>query len=739
LEARPATVELMILERGALLNNRYRIVEILGQGGMGSVYRAVDENLGVEVAVKDNLFTTEEYARQFHREAIILANLRHPNLPRVTDHFIIENQGQYLVMDYIEGEDLRQRMDRIGLLSDEEVILIGSAICDALEYLSTRNPPVIHRDIKPGNVKISPHGQIFLVDFGLAKVLMDSQSTTTGARAMTPGYSPPEQYGTARTDHRSDIFSLGATLYAALTGSIPEDALARAMDQADLTPVRRLNQRVSRRLATVIEKSLSVYPDERYQSAEEFKQALWSALPNNRRKNGEIIVPPPPMVEDGPLDGDGLPEPASAPELLPRAPNRSPLPRPISTPSGQGIESQRPKTRPRRRRRTNWGCILVFVFVGLILVAGSLLMYDPSLMYQVRAWIAPPVPVQPSATSTLTPAPTLTVTPDLPTPTIRPLVKLSTTPSPLPSLSPTPTPSQTPLPTPTFTPLPTDIGGGSGQIAFASDFDGTPQIYTVNLDGSGLQKLTSMVEGACQPVWSPDGMRLAFISPCLANQDQYPDSTIYLINRDGKGLTPLLTGGLGNFDPAWSPDGSQIAYTSLSNVKRPRVFLYTFADKSVKRLSDTYSRDKQPAWSPDGKQIAFVTDRKGISQIWIMDQDGTNQKQFSYSTQYDSHPDWSPDGKWILFTQMQTPAGIPRVVVVPYGVSIQDYKEYPLGQDRVPMRDARYSPDGYWIAAEAWPDLGHKVYIMSSSGAGRTSLNTNSRGDFDPDWEPIPR
>src|SRR5512142_1467313 len=125
----------MTLERGTLLHKRYRIVEILGQGGMGSVYRAIDENLGVEVAVKDNLFTTEEYARQFRREAVILASLRHPNLPRVTDHFVIEGQGQYLVMDYIEGEDLRQRMDRVGVISEEEAILIGAAMCDALSYL----------------------------------------------------------------------------------------------------------------------------------------------------------------------------------------------------------------------------------------------------------------------------------------------------------------------------------------------------------------------------------------------------------------------------------------------------------------------------------------------------------------------------------------------------------------------------------------------------------------------------
>src|SRR5512139_1594261 len=231
----------MALEPEALLNNRYRIVEILGQGGMGSVYRAVDENLGVDVAVKDNFFTTEDYARQFRREATILAGLRHPNLPRVTDHFVIEGQGQYLVMDYIAGEDLRQRMDRLGMLPVEEVVKIGAAICDALDYLAACSPPIVHRDIKPGNVKIDPLGQIFLVDFGLAKILFGSQLTTTGARAMTPGYSPPEQYGSARTDARSDLYSLGATLYAALTGYVPEDALNRAIDQVHLSSIRKLN------------------------------------------------------------------------------------------------------------------------------------------------------------------------------------------------------------------------------------------------------------------------------------------------------------------------------------------------------------------------------------------------------------------------------------------------------------------------------------------------------------------
>src|SRR5512136_1448132 len=264
----------MTLEKDTLLHRRYRIVEILGQGGMGSVYRAVDENLGVDVAVKENLFTTDEYARQFRLEAVILANLRHPNLPRVSDHFVVGEQGQYLVMDFIEGEDLRQRMERSGPISEEEAILIGAAMCDALQYLHTRKPSVIHRDVKPGNVRITPDGHIFLLDFGLAKLVKDRQATTTGARAMTPGYSPPEQYGTARTDPRTDVYSLGATLYAALTGIIPEDALARAMDNVELTPLRKRNPKISRQLAQVVEKAMAVRPGDRFQTADEFRQAL---------------------------------------------------------------------------------------------------------------------------------------------------------------------------------------------------------------------------------------------------------------------------------------------------------------------------------------------------------------------------------------------------------------------------------------------------------------------------------
>jgi len=157
----------MPLENGYRLNQRYKIIDILGQGGMGAVYRAVDENLDVTVAIKENAFFSEDYARQFQREAKVLASLRHPNLPRVFDYFVIAQQGQYLVMDYIEGDDLRQWMNKEGVIPEIDVIQIGIEICNALIYLHSRTPPITHRDIKPGNIKITPEGEVILVDFGL--------------------------------------------------------------------------------------------------------------------------------------------------------------------------------------------------------------------------------------------------------------------------------------------------------------------------------------------------------------------------------------------------------------------------------------------------------------------------------------------------------------------------------------------------------------------------------------------
>lgn len=285
----------MTLENGYLLKGRYRILDILSKGGMGAVYRAVDENLDTTVAVKENLFLSEDFTSQFQQEAKIVASLRHPYLPRVFDYFVIGGQGQYLVMDYIEGEDLRQWMLREEGVSESDVLQIGIAICDALIYLHGQTPPIFHRDIKPGNIKITHDGEIILVDFGLVKVVRDKNVTTTATRAMTPGFSPPEQYGETSTDNRSDIFSLGATLYAALAGYLPENSLARATGKAQLSPLRSYQPHLSRQTAQVIEKALNLRFEDRWQTAQAFKDALskaLDALPVEKRTNAFLLPPP---------------------------------------------------------------------------------------------------------------------------------------------------------------------------------------------------------------------------------------------------------------------------------------------------------------------------------------------------------------------------------------------------------------------------------------------------------------
>jgi hypothetical protein len=764
----------LTLDRSTLLNNRYRIEEILGQGGMGSVYRAIDENLGVEVAVKENLFTTEEYARQFRREAVILASLRHPNLPRVTDHFVIEGQGQYLVMDYIEGEDLRQRMDRVGVISEDEAIIIGAAICDALSFLHSRTQPVVHRDIKPGNVKITSDGHIYLVDFGLAKILEGSQVTTTGARAMTPGYSPPEQYGTARTDHRSDLFSLGATLYAALTGAIPEDALARAMEQAELTTIRKRNPKISKRLASALEKALEIRPDYRCQTADELKQALLNSRSIPRQKTGEYMVEPPPEgYESAAAGGTGGPLGAGSlvGSLASSAAGSAALySSPASLVPSQPLRDPAYLRRKKRYRRQGfWSYLAVF---ALLLAAGGAFIYfsNPMLPGQALALFMPEDSQTPTSTP---PDPTQagapSWTPDF-TPSGQVGVGLSPQPTHTQASSPEPTaaPSSTPeaestapdemeteapaaeAPAPPTT-SPTDLpkGGGSGWIAFASDREGgVNQIYVVSVEGENAEneetfahRLTDFPEGACQPDWSPDGVHVVFISPCPRNQDLYPGSGLFIVDasRPEDEPVPLTRAPGGDFDPVWSPDGTRIAFTSLRDGGRPRIWVLDLATGQVDLISAPYSRDQQPAWSPDGQKIAFVSSSKGGAQIWVMDADGRNLKLVSSKpNQINFRPDWSADGSFILFTQLEQRGMIPHLVAVEYkGENIAEHVETVISPASIPAREGRYSPDGLWLVMESWPEgSNHDIWITTANFANGARLTLNPRFDFDPDWGP---
>jgi serine/threonine protein kinase len=250
----------MSLSTGQILHNRYRIVKLLGMGGFGAVYRAWDTTFSIPCAVKENLDISPGAQRQFMREAKMLRTLKHPNLPLVTDYFVIPEQGQYLVMDYVEGEDLFTKLEEVNApLTETQVLSWIEQICDALTYLHSQSPPIIHRDIKPANIRITPDGKATLVDFGIAKVYDSQLQTTAGARAVTPGYSPLEQYGQGTTDARTDIYAMGATLYHLLTGVKPPESVERVTGDTLETPAM-LNPGLSPGTVAAIMGAMQIQP-----------------------------------------------------------------------------------------------------------------------------------------------------------------------------------------------------------------------------------------------------------------------------------------------------------------------------------------------------------------------------------------------------------------------------------------------------------------------------------------------
>ncbi|MGH9873595.1 MAG: protein kinase domain-containing protein [Pyrinomonadaceae bacterium] len=269
------------LAADTLLQNRYRIVRQLGRGGMGAVYEALDQRLEITVALKETLSSEESMRKQFEREARLLAGMQHPALPRVSDHFVEGNRA-FLVMQFIGGVDLAKIIaQQPGPFPRDQVIAWADQLLDALIYLHSRDRQVIHRDIKPHNLKLTATGQIALLDFGLAKAQASDQSVTASQAfyGYTRHYAPLEQIQDQRTDPRSDIYALGATLYHLLTGIKPPDAMVRAAAVVNggadpLRPADQIHEAVGPQIAAILNKAMAQKPEERYANANEFREAL---------------------------------------------------------------------------------------------------------------------------------------------------------------------------------------------------------------------------------------------------------------------------------------------------------------------------------------------------------------------------------------------------------------------------------------------------------------------------------
>ena len=620
----------MPLHAGSVLNNRYRIDDKLGRGGMGAVYLAFDQTLQIRVALKENLNLNPESERQFQREATLLASLRHPHLPRVTDHFILEGQ-QYLVMDYIEGVDLHSRAAEQAP-TVEEVLSWAAELASALTYLHTRQPPVIHRDIKPSNIKLQPDGKVVLVDFGIAK-LFEQTATTTGARGLTPGFSPPEQYGGARTDGRSDEFSLAATLYALLTGRSPADSIERMLNKEQLDPARTLNPKVPAHVDAALARALSVDMEERFPSVDSFARALRGEMQAETVRSTTA----PPLAR---------PQPARASRL------------PILALGAAGI-------------------------VGLVLIGGGAAV-SLGLIGGETAEATPTTVIVAAVTTAVPPTP-------VPLPTDTPSPTFTSEPSPTPTLEPQPggggriafvSDREDGRTLQIWTMLPD--GSDPVQLTFGPgdktqpewspngerllfvgpgglDANGTDLGLDIfaTIPGSGFppQNLTQSAGDDFDPAWAPNGTAIAFTSTRTNDTElvhimfiECPAAPDACVPQEPQRIT--MSGTFApESDPAWSPDSGQLAVVAKIRGALGRIYVGGFmGGGTIFDRSDRIIGADDLAWSPDGALLVFTWKQPGSNEIYIVPLNDSRRTERLTTSVGNKESVWSPDGVYLALT-----------------------------------------------------------------------------------------
>jgi serine/threonine protein kinase len=653
------------LKDGTILEGRYRIVSELGRGGFGAVYQARDLSLNRICAIKENLETSEEAQRQFTREAMVLASLIHRNLPRVTDHFIVPGQGQYLVMDFIDGEDLESLMEQGGPVEPDKAIAWISQIADALNYLHSQRPPVIHRDVKPANIRLTPLGDVFLVDFGLVKQSQPHQKTTVGARAVTPGFSPPEQYGTGITDERSDIYSLGATLYTLLTATEPPESVQR-VGKDTLAPIQQTNPQVSASVGQAIARSMALQPDQRYHSAAEFNSMLTSQV-------AATVVQP---------------------------------------------TASKPGTRP------IWPYVGILVVLAICLFSVGLLWpkFGPYIVAVVNPTDTPiPTLTRPPSTK---PPPSPTNTPTLFTETTNPTVTMDATPSDL-----TPTPSQTPITTytptpailPTYTQLP--LPSGNYDLAFASDRTGQFRSYLIDSDQRD-DWIELPLPGGYNRAWWPwfCGSQIAVeVQDRSGSNPQW----IYLINSGSgtiKRWEPSIDlQALGV--PRCPSNPGIIAYPA----KLEGSWGWLVVDNYPVRSSAPLHREQSwgySSWPMDGTTHYSMNREDGQWVLYRATNIMTGAEDRSLIIKGGKYPAISPDGEDLVYVCHDTedlciqhiPSGVTRILT--------NLTYVPINDEKMPA-SAMWSLDGDWIYFASADDGDWDIFRIRPDGSGLQNLTSN--------------
>lgn len=697
---------------GFLLKSRYKIISLLGKGGMGEVYLAEDQSLANQVAVKVNHNLTPHASAQFIREARLLASLKHPNLPRVIDYFT-EDGSEYLVMDFVPGENLKTIVDQKTPLSTTMILQWAEQLGNALTYLHTQNPPIYHRDVKPTNIKITPSGEVILVDFGIAKTGDASQETQSGAWGYTPGYAPPEQVSGLRTGPYSDQFSLAATLYFLFTGLPPADSAQRMIGEQELVPVQNLNPSIPLHAANALHKAMAIKPDQRFSTVADFIAALCNTSP--------------------------VPDPASAQRTVIGAPRATPPPPPagqgsIPTPAPVSAAVPVPPVETRKKSSTI-GWILGIIAVAAIGVSAFLLLSNRE---------KPATPANNAALPTMT-AQTIviTATPGSNSPA-------TAEPTPEPTIEPTIPPALTETPALVYTPI-----GRGGKVAFVSNrqADGYDQIWLMdivqdkggNLLGINPVQLTFSEGDKSNPAWSPDGTKLLYSgwSTGVTANGNPMAIDIWLVDLANTDSEPVNLTQRQRDDkyPAWSPVGDKIVFTSYYRDDGiPQLFMMNTDGSEQTRLSERFA-ESYATWTPNAEFIMFVQTTGNLNVVYMRDkysQYKDGEYKFDRSTDEGrlgsvSEPNLSLDGAVLAYTRAISSEKT-NIYIAPFvdrGATVIQLTD--TGTDRSPS----WSPDGNWLVFTSGRDGNSEIYIMDGEGNQLTNLTNLASQDKDPAWQPV--
>lgn len=686
------------MEPGSILKSRYQVVEQLGKGGMGEVFLAQDESLDTKVAIKSNHNLSAHASAQFLREARLLASLKHPNLPRVIDYFT-EEDSQYLVMDFVPGENLKELVEAKREITHGQVMKWAAQLSNALTYLHTQNPPIYHRDIKPANIKLTPSGEVVLVDFGIAKMGEASQETQTGAWAFSPGFAPPEQVSGMRTGPYSDQFSLAATLYFLIAKKPPADSARRMMGEEDLVPLENIDSALPAHFCNAVTKALSIKPEARFSTVSDFFQSLSSASP--------------------------IPDPASVQNTV--IATARPVPPRIDPPSAV------PVIAPEMPRKKSSPLMLV---ISLLLLAGVVTGgYFALNALGILGGKQPASPVV-DTTATIAAAAATLANQMIPTETVA-LV--------------TPTETLTPTPEPVvFTPL-----GKSNKVAFISNrqADGYQQVWLMevgmdgknNLIAQNFQQLTFSPGDKSKPSWSPDGTKLIFSGPSneySPNGIPFADD-IWMLDLTQPEQEPVDLSRMPGNDhfAAWSPDNKWIAFTSyFREDKTPQLFIMKPDGSNPKRLTELGYSESYAAWSPQGDFLYYIYSTGALQVLQMRNRYGnfTDFRKFDNSSNEGRlgnviEPNVSLDGNLLVYTHnFEGKTNIQTAVLADQGRTWTKLTN--TGMDSAPC----WSPDAKWILFTSTRDGDAEIYIIDRDGGRPTNLTNLASVDRDPAWQPVP-